>query len=231
MSIRLPLGWDVAMARNGLAPVVPPLGGGLFLCGSATPQTDIGYDSDPDILTLLTNCLADFKGAGAKRIWCADATYWGADLRAALEALGHTITIAADDTTLSASEYDFALLWQITNLVGATYIEKAAMVWDYLSHGGGAFLPMAYPQAYTHWNSTLLPHVGLTYSGQYVMGAGLHAYLIDTYDPLFDGVSTVWIKVSGGVGVRTPDYGSSVNLKATADGYGYRWFIFGIWRP
>lgn len=231
MSIRLPLGWDVtAGARNGVPPIVPPLGGGLFLCGSATPTTTDGYAADPGIAQLILNCIASFKGEGNKKVWIASGASYAVGLRDALTAAGHTVTVAVVPTTLDPDEYDFACLWQTTNLAGADYLAQTAMVWEYISHGGGVYLPMAYPNAYHDWNATLFPHVGLAYSGQYVMGTGYHTSAYD-YDEVFAGMGTIWVKFSGGISLRTagPDFGVSDRFReGTTE---FHWWIFGIWRP
>lgn len=227
MTLRVPLGAEVFMARNGST--TP---GGIFLIGDDWPASNSGFSNDPDISILALNAIQSFCGPGPKRLWLARGTgYYGSSFQTAMTDAGHSVHVEDDWITLSTANYDFAFVERETGLAGSTSADKMNNLIAFVLSGGGAYVDFGQGAGEDTTYATLLDYVAVTYSTSYVYTSNHHVapYSVGG-EPIFSGVGSVYMVGAGTFdAVGTPTTGATTRFQGNADGE-IQW-VFAVWRP
>jgi hypothetical protein len=223
-------GWDQFQAVNGLTP------GGFFWVGDEWLFLDSYYGSDE--LNLVSNVIVEFCGAGNKNIWFANTGWLGNNLKAGLEGLGHTVTRAgvSDLITLSVGTYDFALLWDTSQLAGSSALEKNQNILNFVQSGGGAMTTMGHGNGEGTRMLNMLAWTGMSYDiSPYVFNSppDVGPTGVGVPGTYFVGVGQSLHMVGAGKFTKTTPTASPQGSNVTFDGTDGvdTYTVFGAWRP
>jgi hypothetical protein len=197
MSIRLPLGSDVTIARNGAAPVV--LEGGILWFGDIWSFTDYGYSRDVSIVDLVDNAVKFFCGPGGKRLWFG--SNWGSDshpldVTDQLALRGHTIVHwTPTNPPPDPDDHDFLVTGTAFGYPGGS--DAGRRDWTLNTFlGTEAHGVMLTGTALHLFASALISYCGLAYDNDandpMTVGSRSPAGYSEDVAPIFDGTSA-WI--------------------------------------
>ncbi len=214
--MRIPLGWDVHNAVNA---VPPP--GGIFWSGDEWTYKNGFYVADA--LTLMLNAISALVGAGSKRIYVSNSTYYGTDFKAALSGEGHTVTTASSTIVPSTDDYDFLILYLHSGISGDAAAADASL-WSFIQAGGGVYECMGQSGGEGTTMADLLANCGIVYSTPYVLTGDV---VPESGPSFFDGVGSVYMAGAGQFSLDAPATGVNARWQGTIDPDTY--YVFAAW--
>jgi hypothetical protein len=194
--------------------VAPEPEGGLFWLGD---EYALAANYDDDIEQLGLNVIAEFCGAGGKRVAYSTATSFGSFFRTALSNAGHTVSAITVAANLTLANYDFAFL--------NNTLCSEAQIWSFVQSGGGVLIPLGTYNE-NDWFGTLFGYTGIVHPDQYVFG-GL--VTCNGGAPYFTGVTNIYMNGASVMSLTTPSAGGTNMLYSGTAGSTYN--VFASWRP